>query len=158
VPELQYVVVSSKKKKQSAIIEFESQTAAVGAYFAVFVQFLNAQNKALEMERGHADCLLTIEKMADAEDPQLASSTHDLRNKAAGGAHAVQNSTTHAPKYASFPDTPTFAATNSTSYHGVNSDGSTVDINDFESIVLMKMRQAEERKRLIQQINDSDDL
>jgi len=110
------------------------------------------------MERGHADCLLTIEKMADADEPQPASSAHDLRNKAADGAHAAQNSTTHAPKYASFPDTPIFAATNSTSYHGVNSDGSTVDINDFESIVLMKMRQAEERKRLIQQINDSDDL
>jgi len=42
VPELQYgtvtaVVVSSKKKKRSAIIEFESQTAAVGAYILVFV-------------------------------------------------------------------------------------------------------------------------
>jgi hypothetical protein len=113
------------------------------------------------VERGQADCPLAIEKMADADEPQLASQTQDRPNgstRSTQSSTAAQSSATQVPKYASFPDTPIFAATNSMHYHGVNSDGSTIDINDFESIVLMKMRQAEERKRLIQQINNGDDL
>lgn len=34
----------------------------------------------------------------------------------------------------------------------------TVDNKDFESVVLMKMRQAEERKRLIEQMMKEDEL
>ncbi|XP_076453675.1 dnaJ homolog subfamily C member 17-like [Babylonia areolata] len=121
-------IIVSSKKKGSAIIEFESYTPTL---------------KLAENERGTNSNPLTVKWLSGK--PSVASANSADKQTSSSTSASATPMFTSSSTASSFPDT------------GFSTTTTTINDRDFESLVLMKMRQAEERKRLIEQMQKEDE-
>ncbi|KAL5008660.1 hypothetical protein ScPMuIL_014241 [Solemya velum] len=125
-------LIVSQKKKGSAIVEFGSQKAAVAA---------------LSLETGEKDNPLTLSWLSG--QPCFTGESPEDRAYDAGSSHMASD-TFDIPIIPQDPPKQMF------SFSSPQQPMSSQE-RDFESIVLMKMRQANERQKLIEQMQKEDE-
>lgn len=140
-------LVVSNKKKGSALVEFKSYVSAV---------------KAQQLERGIPPNLLTVEWLT----PRSANRNNKTEPQKSDTENVdIEENNTSATQTSIFPSVqqcrPQSANTNKTfpcfsSAPDMSNFPQTKLDTDFESVVLRNLRQAEERKRLIQDIENED--